>query len=262
VFNVDADEPETKIKDLIVRERSRADFENEAREVSSQRDTARAYAADAREAAMETYRNAANRYKTPARTATKLAAQGHELSDDDEFMIEIRASSQARRTAERELAEADAFISSTANALARLSSAVHETRNIAEAWDKCSVEEWATLLGYWVHDVWVVSERIPGMKRANRKTAVVVVRPAPTTPHHFALGDVDLALPKELPATSRQAAKCTGSEEPPPSLVPLFPESPRFVPTGPFRTPNSASATGRSRSGGRNSSGIPQAFQT
>lgn len=69
----------------------------------------------------------------------------------------------------------------------------HETRNIAGGWDRCTVVQRATLLGYWVHPVWIVTERIPGKRRANHKTAVVVLRTSPTEPHHFALRDSDLA---------------------------------------------------------------------
>lgn len=211
VFNVSADELETKIKDLIVRERSSAEFENDVREILSQRDTARAHADDALHAAREKQKMAESKYKALARTASKLAAEGLELSDDDAFMIEIRASSRARKAAERELADAEAFTYSTENALARLTNAIHETRNIAEAWDRCSAEDRATLLGYWVHDVWIVSERIPGMKRANHKTAVVVLRTSPTAPHHFALGDIERTASETAAAISPETLESSST---------------------------------------------------
>jgi len=45
------------------------------------------------------------------------------------------------------------------------------------------------LLDWWVLGVLIVVEPIPGMKRANRKWAIVTLRSAPDAPRHFALGD-------------------------------------------------------------------------
>src|SRR5207244_2811229 len=44
------------------------------------------------------------------------------------------------------------------------------------------------LLDYWVLDMLIVVEPIPGMKRANHKTALVRLRSAPNAPLRFELG--------------------------------------------------------------------------
>lgn len=188
VYYIDADELETKIKDLIVRERSSEDFERDVRGILAERDDSRQYADEARKAASERLKRAEQKYKTLIRTAAELAGEGGELAEDDALMVEIRSARQASKHAARELADAESFERSTASVLERLTSAIHETRNIADAWENCSPEERATLLGYWVHDVWIISERVPGMRRANNKTAVVVLRTTPTEPRYFEIG--------------------------------------------------------------------------
>lgn len=104
------------------------------------------------------------------------------------FVEEIRAAKQLVRSAESDLAKAKSFAQSREDAWVRLSSVIHESRNLASAWATASPEDRATLLDYWVHDVWIVVERVPGMKRANWKTAVVTLRSTPGAPEYFGLG--------------------------------------------------------------------------
>jgi hypothetical protein len=56
-----------------------------------------------------------------------------------------------------------------------------------EAWPTLGEEERKVLLDYWVYHVQVIVEPIPGMKRANVKSAEVVLRTAPYDPKFFAL---------------------------------------------------------------------------
>jgi hypothetical protein len=49
-------------------------------------------------------------------------------------------------------------------------------------------EERKILFDYWVEDVLIVVQRVPGKKRANQKTAIVTLRAAPNAPKYFALG--------------------------------------------------------------------------
>jgi hypothetical protein len=53
--------------------------------------------------------------------------------------------------------------------------------------DQASTAGRKTLLDYWVYNVQIVVEPIPGMKRANQKYAVVTLRSAPNDPRFFAL---------------------------------------------------------------------------
>jgi len=60
-----------------------------------------------------------------------------------------------------------------------LSKLIDETRNIGDTWDELDDPGRKTNLDYWVYDVLLVVEPIPGMKKANKKTALVTLRTAP-----------------------------------------------------------------------------------
>jgi hypothetical protein len=89
------------------------------------------------------------------------------------------------RAAEAELEKARDFARSKERAWERLEGIIHESRNLAAAWDSAGPEERRILLDYWVLDVLIVVEPIPGMRRANQKTALVRLRSAPNAPRHF-----------------------------------------------------------------------------
>lgn len=61
-------------------------------------------------------------------------------------------------------------------------------KTLAAAWETGTVEERSTLLDYWVLEVLMVVEPIPGMKRANVKTALVWLRSDPEIPRRLELG--------------------------------------------------------------------------
>jgi hypothetical protein len=59
---------------------------------------------------------------------------------------------------------------------------------LAATWDKGRIEERRVPLDWWILDVLIVVEPIPGMKRANHETALVTPRTAPDAPRHFPIG--------------------------------------------------------------------------
>lgn len=99
--------------------------------------------------------------------------------DESEFRREIEPLKQDLKAAKRRLAEAEELAGSREDAWETLSAILDETRNLAETWDVAGPEERKILLDYWVLDVWIVVDPIPGLKRANQKTAVVTLAAAP-----------------------------------------------------------------------------------
>lgn len=48
----------------------------------------------------------------------------------------------------------------------RLSHIIHETRTLAAVWERAGPDERKILLDYWVYDILIVSQPVPGEKRA------------------------------------------------------------------------------------------------
>jgi DNA invertase Pin-like site-specific DNA recombinase len=197
VWYVDAEELETKIKDLIIAERTGEDFVAEVRSLIQERDVFRKAAAEAVSAAEQDVAAAKAECAALARTAGQVAARlglaaadegGADGDNDNPLAEQIAAAVQRKQAAEAELEKSRKFAQSRQRAWDRVEGIIHESRNLASAWDKAGPEERRILLDYWVLDVLIVVEPFPGMKRANRKTALVRLRTAPDTPHYFDLG--------------------------------------------------------------------------
>jgi hypothetical protein len=192
VWTFDAAELETAIRDLIVAQRSNPDFESDVRELILERDEFRQRAGEALERARLTLAQREGAYKRLVRVAAAL------VDDDateaaggvgDEAMIEqLRVARAAVKTARAALEGAERFAASREDAWSRLAAIIHETRHLAAAWDKLGLEDRKVLLDYWILDVLVVVEPVAGMRRANRKTALVTLRTAPNAPVYFELG--------------------------------------------------------------------------
>ncbi|HEU4629136.1 MAG TPA: recombinase family protein [Gemmatimonadaceae bacterium] len=192
VWYVDAEELENKIKDVITAERTSEEFVAEIRALIQERDVFRTTAAGAVTAAEKDVAAAKAEYAALARTAAQVAARlgaGAEENEDadDPLAQQLVAAKQRQRAAEAELENARAFARSRARAWERLEGIIHESRNLGAAWEKAGPEERRILFDYWVLDVLIVVEPIPGMKRANHKTALVRLRSAPNAPRHFEL---------------------------------------------------------------------------
>lgn len=193
---VDAEQLESKIKDVIVSERTSDDFIEDVRELVQERDTFRERAEEAVGSAERAAAVAKEECRMLARSIAQVAkaagaAAGAGESVDDEATAELSeqmgAAKQRQRTAEADLEKAKVFAQSKERAWERLEAIIHESRNLAAAWDQAGPEERRILLDYWVVDVLIVVEPIPGMRRANRKTALVRLRSAPNAPRHFEL---------------------------------------------------------------------------
>ena len=185
VWSVDAGEIETRIKDLIVRERASESFESDVRDLLHNRDERRKEAELLIEQARARLSESERKYKSLARTVSRLAEGTGDPSDDDALITELKAAKRQVATAEGAVREAERFAHSHEDAWQRLSGIIHETRNIGQVWDRCSPEDRAALFDYWALDVIVVVERIPEKRRANFKTAVVTLRTAPHAPRYF-----------------------------------------------------------------------------
>jgi hypothetical protein len=104
------------------------------------------------------------------------------------FEDEVLQVSQQLNAARAELEKAKGFARSREVIWKRLSQVSHETRNLAETWERVELEERRLLLDWWVLDVMIVVEPIPGMKRANNKSAIITLRSAPDAPKHLSVG--------------------------------------------------------------------------
>jgi hypothetical protein len=205
VWYVDGKELETKVKDLIVQQRSSQDFEEGMRGLLLERDDYRKTASAVVDAARRTVEERQAQVKRLVRLATAVGTSGSD-KDDDEFADTISTAKQAVAAAKEKLLEAERFAASKEDAWARLSGIIHETRNLAAAWETASSEDRKILLDYWVVDVTISVEPIPGMLRANRKTAIVTLRTAPGTPLIFEIEGAQSA-------TARKAASSAATTD-------------------------------------------------
>ena len=194
VWSVDAEELETKVKDLILSERTTEDFVDEVRGLVLERDEFRQTAQEAVESAESEVAKAKAQRSALAVMAARLAAKLGAAAGDaansaqiDAMVDQMAAADQRTREAEAELVKARSWASSRERAWEKLEAIIRESRNLASAWEAAGPEERRILFDYWVLDLMIVTEPIPGMKRANRKTALVRLRNAPNAPRHFEL---------------------------------------------------------------------------
>ena len=166
---VDAEQLESKIKDVIVSERTSDDFIEDVRELVQERDTFRERAEEAvgsaeraAAAAKEECRMLARSIAQVAKAAGAAAGAGESVDDEAtaELSEQMGAAKQRQRTAEADLEKAKVFAQSKERAWERLEAIIHESRNLAAAWDQAGPEERRILLDYWVVDVLIVVEPI------------------------------------------------------------------------------------------------------
>lgn len=130
VWYVDAEEIEDGIKNLIMAQRSSREFEDEMRSVILERDTFRRSAAEAVEGAkneMGRRQLALGRLKA---MAAKLAASSSTPGSDDTLVEQVNEAKQLLNAAQLELRSAETFAKSKEDAWHRLSSIIHETRDL------------------------------------------------------------------------------------------------------------------------------------
>ena len=206
VWYVDAEELETKIKDLIVSQRSSEEFESLVRELILERDNFRERANEAAAAAKQEAQQRQAAYKKLVDWANKVADSDDSL--EDAFVERLAAAKRAVKSAKAKVEEAERFATSREDAWGRLSGIIDDTRNLAAVWDKAGPEERKILVDYRVVDVLIVVEPVPGMRRANRKTAIVSLRTAPNAPAYFELGAV------QTPGTGTAAEDASPTSDP------------------------------------------------
>jgi hypothetical protein len=199
VWYVDAEDLETGIKDLIAQERASPEFETLVRAEILERDRSRKDAAEAVAAAGEEVKRLERENTELARSSALSAKEGFEHFEQI-FRQEIKPLQQQLAVARSTLAKAQRFADSREAICNEVSEIIHETRNVAQAWPNLSVEKRKALLDYWVSDVLIVVDPIPGMKRANKKWAEVVLRTTPE-PVAFQLGDQILSADRNSPMT-------------------------------------------------------------
>jgi DNA invertase Pin-like site-specific DNA recombinase len=185
VWTVSAEEIETKIRDLIAGQRTAPEFEAEIKRLILERDNFRKRADEAVGAARLKLEKCQLEYGNLARTV-RLVGVDHD-DERDPLVKELVAAKACVDTARREVQEAERFARSKDEVWAEVSRIIADSRNIASAWDQATPEQRTTLIRYWVLHIMIVVQRIPGMKRANRKTAIVTLRTVPNAPQYFVL---------------------------------------------------------------------------
>jgi hypothetical protein len=183
-YHVVADELETGIKDLIVSQRASQSYEEALRALIMERDETRKDAEERASAARTELDRQQRSLKKVKRLISEIADPDF---DEDEFKEQFKQAKQRVREARRKVELAEEFAASTENAWKRTRAAIHETRNIAESWERMDIEDRRILFSHWVEEVHIVVEKLPEMKRANNKTAVVWLRDIPG-PYHFPVG--------------------------------------------------------------------------
>ena len=184
-WSVLAEDFEEQLKDLIVRERMSESYEEEIRAVLEEQQAFRAEAGRGADSAEK--RVAELRQKYSEQVRIQMAAAGEGL-DTDAFIDELKRTQQRLQAAEADLREAKEFAASRELAWDRIVQTLDESRNLAQVWDRVGLDERRILLDWWVLDILIVVEPIPGKKRANEKSAIVTLATAPDTPRYFELG--------------------------------------------------------------------------
>ncbi|HYD52107.1 MAG TPA: recombinase family protein [Gemmatimonadaceae bacterium] len=208
VWNVDAEELERKIRDLIVAERTSGEFEADIRELILERNQFRKGAAQAVEQSRKELARAERAYDRLVEIVKKT--HGSEDEDDDSLVAAMKDAKAAVKEARKNLEEAERFARSKEDAWTALSGIISESRNLIAAWDRADDDGRKILFDYWVYDVMIVVEPIEGMKRANRKTAVVTLRTAPHSPKYFEMGGQLSAASADSISSDTQASSSTG----------------------------------------------------
>ena len=185
VWYLDAEELETGIKNLIIKERGSTEFEDMVRREIQDRDERRKQADEMVASAKRSVEEAESQNARLAKSLAKLTML--EGFDADAFEASAKEVHQKLTTAKKELEEAESFASTHEKAWERLSAIIHETRNLGHAWPSLTEEERKVLLDYWVYHVEIIVEPEPGKVRSSRRYAVVTLRTAPKDPRFFAL---------------------------------------------------------------------------
>ncbi len=172
-YNVSAGEIEGKLKDLVLEQRGSEGYAEEVMALLNEK------AEFGRRAATEIaeLRQRIEELEKQHRATVKLQLQAASRGlETDSYFEEIEAIEQRRNAAEADLDEAQEYAKSHEHARERLIALLDETKDLDDAWGSASLEERRMLLEWWVLDVMIAVEPIPGMKRANNKTALVALR--------------------------------------------------------------------------------------
>jgi len=213
VWYVDAREIETKVKDLILCERSTDEFEDEVRRFLVERHKFSHSSANNVSEAEKHLRERQGAYARGAKVLTAIVSADEAPVGGDEVLME--QVSQLRRQvtlAEENLKTATKHAESGVHAFEKLSALIHETRNIGAAWERLGNAERRSIFDHWVFAVYIAVAPIEGMRRANRKTAVVMLRTDPYAPRHF---DVPSSYVGPRPKAKRSPATTDGSDSMP-----------------------------------------------
>jgi hypothetical protein len=209
VWTLDAEEIESGVKNLIVKQRSSKKFKADVKALILERDNFRENASEAVARAKQDVEQREIALRRLARMAAAAADGVEDDANDDALVEQLKSAKHSVKAAKSAVVAAEVFARSAENAWERLSDIIHETRNIAAAWMKIGPEERKILLDYWVLDILIVVQPVPGKRRANHKTAVVTLRTAPNAPLHFDLGG-DQSPPPER--TLRSSARTQSSD--------------------------------------------------
>ena len=203
-WTIDADEIETSIKDLILQQRASTDYEAEVRAMLTEKERFKKGAAAAIQEAEGRIAAAVSDYKKQAQLLSDAARRG---LNQEPFFEELERIQQKENAARAELETAEDYSRSRDLAWSRLERVINETRNLGETWNQVGLDERRVLLDWWVLGVLVVVEPIPGMKRANHKSAVVTLRSDPHAPKHFLVGSQPVSASESSSRTQASSSK-------------------------------------------------------
>jgi len=202
-----------KVKELILRERSSEEFENEVRRFLVEKQKCSQSSANSVADAEKHLRDRQGAFARGAKVLAAVMSVDAAPVGGDEVLTE--QFSRLRRQvaiAESNLKRARKHAESGERAFENLSSLIHETRNIGEAWERLGEVERRSIFDHWVLAVYIAVAPIEGMRRANRKTAVVVLRTDPYAPRHF---EVPRSYVTMGPSAARSSATTDGSDSMP-----------------------------------------------
>lgn len=186
---VHAHELEDSLVGAIGRVRGSEDYEAQLKDLILARDNHRRAARDA------VRRTEAEVGKLEAELGSLVKSISLTAGDDEELkgMLDKQAEPVKRQlaAARADLEECNAFAVSKEETWAAVSELICETENLASLWSSLEDEDprRKTLFDYWLLDLLIVVEPVPGKKRLNHKSAGARLASIPASPRYVSLGD-------------------------------------------------------------------------
>jgi hypothetical protein len=185
---VAAAELENALVEAVMNVRGTNDYESQVRDLILARDSHRKAAAAAVLRAAKVVEEIENELAARVKTISVAAGDNKKLKERLDKDVEPLKRNLA--AAEAELERCRKFAESKEETWTAVSKILSESRNLASLWSSLEDEDprRKTLFDYWLLDLLIVVQPVPGKKRLNVKSALARLASIPGSPRHVQLG--------------------------------------------------------------------------